>query len=250
MSAMELGRSYGVLLLRLRAAANGSKVPEEVALAGKGWAKASTCTVRPCWCFGVVMRIVSNCIGGAPHFVVRTAALVSSFLDSLLGEAQPDLGSVTVRADSLFPVQLGVVTRRRKRVLHDQRLLYPGSILAMATNLKMAHRKLVLVEAVQYTSNLQAVSCSLDQFPFFGQGEAWHAARVHHHTRLLDPPEAPCEHVGSLLHAAWNPAQGLAPRPLIDQALLKPLVVVFETFLKGAIADRADSHASGTFSIG
>ena len=123
--------------------------------------------------------------------------------------------------------------RRRKRVLHDPRAISVGSILSLANNAGRP-RKLVLVVEVQFAINHQAVSLALDKHRFFAMGHntvgkyrskeiGWHAARIHHHCRLLDPPEQPCEHVGSLLHGAWNPSQNYAPQPLIDQALLKHL---------------------------
>lgn len=117
--------------------------------------------------------------------------------------------------------QMGLTLKRRsRRIIHDGRSIFAGNLVALANNCGKK-RKLVLIMKVNYATNFGAISASLDKYPFFSQAPAWHAARVHHACRVLDPPEAPCEHVGSLLHAGWNPAQGLAPRPLVDAALLK-----------------------------
>ena len=92
-----------------------------------------------------------------------------------------------------------------------------------------------MVLSVQYQVNVSAVSQSLDEHKFFAMAHfarqknvAWHCVRLHHACRVCDPPEAPCEHVGSLMHNSWNDAQNFSPGPLVDQVLLKFLGLAFE----------------------
>ena len=126
--------------------------------------------------------------------------------------------------------------RRRHRVVHDGRALFAGNLVALAGTKR---RKLVLIQSVLMDIDHSAVSSALDQHSYFSVSGGWHAARVHHHCRLLDPPEQPCEHVGSLLHAGWNPSQHLAPRPLIDAALLKQARV---SCIVGSVRDDVIVH--------
>jgi len=74
--------------------------------------------------------------------------------------------------------------------------------------------------------DVNAVSASLDLCPWFalgGKGEvelhglafadtpelqqwgnAWNVGMIHHHCRVMVPPEAPCEGKGSFIRLLWN----------------------------------------------
>lgn len=87
--------------------------------------------------------------------------------------------------------------------------------------------KLVRITAVHCEVDSSAVSAAIDEFSFFAIGakpahiNAWKACRVHHRCRLLDVPESPCEHVGSIMHRAWDPSQAMAPGPMLDKVRLQ-----------------------------
>ena len=84
----------------------------------------------------------------------------------------------------------------------------------------------MLVGSARTRLDVTAVSASLDICPWFvlgGDGEvdlhslafgdraelkafgvAWHVGALYHHSRVLVPPEAPCEGKGSFIRLLWN----------------------------------------------
>ena len=85
--------------------------------------------------------------------------------------------------------------------------------------------------------DVEAVAATLDKCPFFTLGlvledpaddwvwsdskTCWWATVMHHHCRVMCPPEAPCEGKGSFIRLLWSSLQGrMAPSELSDRVLL------------------------------
>ena len=75
--------------------------------------------------------------------------------------------------------------------------------------------------------NSAAVSASVDMHKFFHLGEqpsssasSWHAGRVHHRYRMLNPASSIVERLGSIAHLHWNPREHMSPRVYVDKLLL------------------------------
>ncbi|CAE7253917.1 unnamed protein product [Symbiodinium sp. CCMP2592] len=53
-----------------------------------------------------------------------------------------------------------------------------------------------------------------------GSVSAWHAGRIHHRYRMLNPASSIVERLGSIAHLHWNPREHMAPRVYVDKLLL------------------------------
>ncbi|CAE7316262.1 YIR007W [Symbiodinium sp. CCMP2592] len=240
LTKQQLGRQYLVLLARLRRVQRtiekgliNTDIPKEVLESAQSWSTPTTCVARPLWVFRTIFRLLQSKFHNqevAGHRLSLLASLVSQCLGEFRNYKLPaaTFRPFLVRVEDLKTVMPG--QRRRtsgKKSLRAPARPAPGQVLA-TRDWRTNSWKLVMVQTLHYVVDVSAVSRSLDLHSFFALGDAnnagdvaWHVVRLHHACRLIDPPEAPCEHVGSLLHGAFHDSQNLSPAPLVDQALLK-----------------------------
>ena len=225
----QIGRQYLALLARLRrtmlAISQGKAmgVPKEVLESAQKWTSPRKCHVRPLWVCEAISKLIHQKFKAIQtelsfHDECFISSTISVYLGSWANIQLPKLAFETFAVSPKGLQQVGASTRRRQK----------SSWVPMKGQLASARGKLVLMEKIDVSVDVGLVSSALDAYPYFSVGRAgdtcsWHLARLHHACRVMDPPEAPCEQVGSLLHRAWDEAQNLAPAPLVDRALLKPL---------------------------
>ena len=214
---------YPVLTRRVRRAASGAKdVPREVRQAAADWAEAKGYEIRPLWVNCFVEQVCRHCCPGlaAVHHL-RTAFAISCFAGLVPTEAYTVQSLPCARLLNLK----GKSRRQSKRArsLHGKPALLPGHVAACMINKK---RMLVYIQARILSVNVSKVASALDSFPWFSIGtrnswlsSAWHAARVHHRCRLLFPPDAPCERMGSFMRLAWDQRQGRASPAYVSDRL-------------------------------
>ena len=86
------------------------------------------------------------------------------------------------------------------------------------------------VGRLHYRVDVSKVSAAIDMHPWFALGSAagadkdglaWCAARVAHKSRLLFPPESPCERMGNIMNYLFEPRQNPSPGHLEDLTLLR-----------------------------
>ena len=80
--------------------------------------------------------------------------------------------------------------------------------------------KLMFVAECVEQIDLSSIAAAIDMDPTIAGG-AWQPARIHHACRFLAPPEAVCERTGSLMHALWDPVQGLSPDQFVNRLFLR-----------------------------
>ena len=232
LSKREIGIQYMTLLQRLRSVVavvsqqrrNVDNIPSQVLRDAKAWTEPRKYRVRPLWAFAVFIHLVGQILGEVASHTDRCkiSSMISVYLGSWEAKRLPKAAFETFM---LGARDLGAVGRllQRQRSKSKPWLAEPGQVAS-------TKGKLVWVESVDRKINCGLVSAALDTHDFFAVGNrsrdatcCWHICRLHHACRVLDPPESPCEHVGSLLHGAWDESQNLGPAPVVDQALLKCL---------------------------
>ena len=209
----ELGIQYVVLCRRVRDAAAGAglhkgevpharRPPAEVAQAARRWSKVVACKVSPVWSRGVLRHVLGTCLACAsvsPSRTARTAVLyeVCTLVCLFEGEVPEEaFKTYRVSVNSLSPA----------RGLHRH--------LAIKVSRDLDHdraRKLVRVIAEEIEVDISAVSAAVDMHAWFSVGHrrgrpplCWHVARLHHRCRLLAPPDAACESIGSQMRWLWD----------------------------------------------
>ena len=212
-----LGVQYVVLCRRVRDAASGARLhegavpnarrpPAEVAQAARRWSKVVACKVSPVWSRGVLRHVLGTCLARAsvsPSRTARTAVLyeVCTLVCLFEGEVPEEaFKTYRVSVNSLSPA----------RGLHRH--------LAIKVSRDLDHdraRKLVRVIAEEIEVDISAVSAAVDMHAWFSVGHrrgrpplCWHAARLHHRCRLLAPPDAACESIGSQIRWLWDQRMG------------------------------------------
>lgn len=170
--------------------------------------------VRDLWLRASVSHTVgrrwSKCSAWTRAWVLRTVNLISLFVDEGMPASATVVRRVSVR-------DLGPLTRARqsrKGGVHFS----PGDVVRSGQRLVAVVRVLREVQA-------SSVARALDMHSWFSMGGpvgrvVWGAVRVHHRCRLLIPPDACCESVGSLIRQLWDPQRGLSPGQLADSVFL------------------------------
>ena len=213
----ELAVQYVVLCRRVRDAAAGAglregevpnarRPPAEVAQAARRWSKVVAYKVSPVWSRGVLRHVLRTCLARAsrnasvsPSRTARSAVLyeVCTLVCLFEGEVPEEaFKTYRVSVNSLSPA----------RGLHRH--------LAIKVSRDLGHdraRKLVRVIAEEIEVDISAVSAAVDMHAWFSVGHrrgrpplCWHVARLHHRCRLLAPPDAACESIGSQMRWLWD----------------------------------------------
>ena len=232
LSKREIGVQYIILLQRLRSVVavvsqqrrSVDNIPSQVLKDAKAWTEPRRYRVRPLWAFAILIHLVGQILGEVASRTDRCkiSSIISLYLGSWEAKKLPKAAFETFTLGVKDLTALGRFMQRQRSKSMPW-LAEPGQVAS-------AKGKLVWVEAVDRKVNGGLVSAALDTHDFFAVGNrsaddtcCWHICRLHHACRVLDPPESPCEHVGSLLHAAWDESQNLGPAPVVDQASLKRL---------------------------
>ena len=235
----ELVRTYELLTLRVRAVAGSAtlkqkrKPPLDVIRHAVGWQTLLGYDVQPLYTFNIVHKLVASSVSVASWprthlntMICYSASLISQFMGSLGEHKRVELakacwGSFAVRPRHLLAVGEKRV-RQAKKSAEQHRV---GSICAFQQHTDK-RRHLVLVTRLNFQVQVDQISAAIDLLPWFatGTGEgarsSWMAGRVHHRCRVLYPPEAVCERLGSIMHDLFDPGQHLTPGPLVDRLLL------------------------------
>lgn len=235
-----LGVQYMILMKRVRLMASMARSPRwyiapegaphaDCVQASRDWTVTRSFIVRPVW---VQCRIALRLAQYLRSH--RAAGLVSLFLGDVLDHAVREAQQSTLHADrSQLRRCSPHVPRHRKRHKCSDPDTDPSD--AAVGDLRILQRcrgeaiTVLVIAVASEQLDHTAISTSLDRFSWFAAGDAdganrgrlcWHALRVHHRCRLLFPPEAACERLGSIMASLWHSSQGLAPGPLVDRVFL------------------------------
>ncbi len=232
----ELCGQYVALCRRVRDAASGVRLhggevpdarrpPPEVDQAARRWSKVVACKVSPVWSRGVLRHVLATGLArasGSPSRTARTAVLYEVCTLVCLFE-----GEVPAEAFKTYRVSVNSLSPARGMQRH----------LAIKVSRDLDHdrsRKLVRVIADEIEVDISAVSAAIDMHSWFSVGRrggaqvrrgrqllCWHAARLHHRCRLLAPPDAACESIGSQIRWLWDQRVGsISPTVFADKVHL------------------------------
>ena len=97
----------------------------------------------------------------------------------------------------------------------------PGSVLMYASKRGVAGRLVQVLESLLEV-DVAAIGAALDRCSDFALGmpSLWHVVRLHHRCRMLAPPEAPCERMGSYMSMLWHPEQHAGAGAIFDRVFL------------------------------
>ena len=103
--------------------------------------------------------------------------------------------------------------------LSSARGLHRHLAIKVSRDLTIGHR-LVRVIAEEIEVDISAVSAAVDMHAWFSVGHrrgrpplCWHVARLHHRCRLLAPPDATCESIGSQIRWFGTSVWAASVRP-------------------------------------
>ena len=120
---------------------------------------------------------------------------------------------------SLAELRPVLYKRRLGKHPESERFFLPGTVSKWRGKLVETIRPLRLVLPA-------VVASALDKFPWIcstpdASGRvSWGAARVHHRCRLLAPPDAACESVGSMMRAQWDGRRNICAGQVGDAVAL------------------------------
>ena len=122
---------------------------------------------------------------------------------------------------------LAIKVSRDLTIGHGLVGLHRHLAIKVSRDLTIGHR-LVRVIAEEIEVDISAVSAAVDIHAWFSVGHrrgrpplCWHVARLHHRCRLLAPPDATCESIGSQIRWLWDQRMGsISPTVFADKVHL------------------------------
>ena len=178
---------------------------------GEDWSKTVACRVSPVWSRGVLRHVLGICLARASkktvHQIKYGAALCEVCSLVCLFE-----GAVPPEAFNTHKVSVTSLSHGRGLPKHPH-LAIKVCVLAGRA------RRLVRVVSRDIEVDVAAVSAAIDTHSWFSVGcrgdvhDAdrcgrqllfWRAASRHHRSRLLAPPDAACESLGSQVRWLWD----------------------------------------------
>ena len=241
----ELCGQYMVLCRRVRAVYAAAKLnhghggvpknirpPPEVVQAARRWSKVVACKVSPVWSRGVLRHVLGICLARASMGPVRTRTAVLYEVCTLVCLFE---GLVPKEAFKTYRVSVNSLLFATK--LTKQRHLaikvWRDSDLDDRSE-NGRKRRLVRVIADETEVDISAVSAAIDMHSWFSVGRrgdvreqggrqylCWHVARLHHRSRLMAPPDAACESIGSQIRWLWDQRGGsISPTLFADKVHL------------------------------